>query len=313
MAKVAILTTGGTIASRPGAGRMAHGDEVLSTVPGLRDAAEIVYEEFCVVASSQMTPRMMYSLARRAGELLAGDIDGVVITHGTDTMEETVYMLDMVVPGEKPVVITGAMRTADEVGADGARNLLEAVQVAASPDARSRGAMLVLNDEIHLGRWVAKVHSSNPRAFGSPVQGRAGEVHGSKPVFYVPPSPRRPVSADDIVTEVDLIKLCAGADDRLVKACVAGGAQGVVVEVMGKGNVPRGILPGLEECREAGVPVVMVSRCQAGPVEIGRLEERFGCINGGELSGLKARLRLMLALGAVGKDRGPERIRQFFE
>lgn len=312
MAKVTILTTGGTIASRPGAGRMAHGDEVLGTVPGLHEAAEIVHEEFCVVASSQMTPRMMFNLGKRAGEVLSGDVDGVVITHGTDTMEETVYMLDMVVPGPKPVVITGAMRTAEEVGTDGARNLLEAVQVAASPQARSRGAMLVLNDEIHLGRFVAKVHSSNPRAFGSPAQGRAGEVHGSQPVFYVPQSPRKPVPADDIVTDVDLVRLYSGADDRLIKACVAGGARGVVVEVMGKGNVPRGILPGLDECRKAGVPVVMVTRCQAGPVEIGRLEDQFGCINGGEMSGLKARLRLMLALAAAGQDRGPERMRQFF-
>ncbi len=312
MAKVSILTTGGTIASRPGSGRMAHGDEVLGTVPGLKDAAEIVYEEFCVVASSQMTPRMMFNLGKRVTEVLSGDVDGVVVTHGTDTMEETVYMLDMVVPGTKPVIITGAMRTAEELGTDGARNLLEAVQVAASPEAQSRGAMLVLNDEIHLGRFVAKVHSSNPRAFGSPSQGRVGEVHDGKPVFYVPATPRQPVATDDIVTDVDLIRLYAGADDRLIKASVAGGARGLVIEVMGKGNVPRGILTGLDECRKANVPAVMVTRCQSGPVEIDRLEERFGCINGGELSGLKARLRLMLALAAAGQDVNPERIRKFF-
>ncbi len=287
-----ILTTGGTIASRRQGG-MAKGSEVVSTVPEIADIAKITQEEFCVVASSQMTPEMMFKLAKRAGEVLEqDDVDGVVITHGTDTMEETVYMLDLVVPGEKPVVITGAMRIAEDLGADGTRNIYAAVAVAASEEAKNRGAMLVLNDEIHHAKYVQKVHSSNPAAFGSPGKGRMGEVHGSKPVFYWPQEPRTPVNATELVQPVDLFKVYAGMDDRLIKASINSGAKAIVLEVMGKGNIPKTILPGLEACKQAGIPVVMVTRCAAGQVDIQRYEEAYGVVNGGEIAGVKVRICL---------------------
>ena len=179
---VLVLTTGGTIASLPdpetGAKRPAvSGEELVASVPGLDQVAEVAVEEVAEQSSWNLTPGDMLAVARRAAEALAGpDVDGVVVTHGTDTLEETAFLADLTVRADGPVVVVGAMRSPDEPSADGPRNLLNAVRVDAAPEARGSGAVVAMGDEIHAARWVRKLDAGGPAAFASPRRGPIGRV-----------------------------------------------------------------------------------------------------------------------------------------
>jgi len=176
---VRILTTGGTIASLPdpetGAKRPAvSGEELVASVPGLADVADVDVDEVAAHSSWNLTPGDMLEVARRAGESLAEpEIDGVVVTHGTDTLEETAFLIDLTLRSDGPVVVVGAMRSPDEHSADGPRNLLNAVRVASAPEARGVGAVIAMNDEIHAARWARKLDTGLVSAFGSPGSSNA--------------------------------------------------------------------------------------------------------------------------------------------
>ena len=308
---VVVVSTGGTIAMRPepATGKLvpAVSGEELMEMLAWPDAPPLELDDFASVPSFDMHGRLARALADRVGEQAArADVDGVVVTHGTDTMEETVYLVDRVLGSDKAVVLTGAQRSAADPDSDGPRNLRTAIRVAASDEARERGAMIVFDGEIHAAREVRKVHTSAPAAFGSPGYGPIGTVDGEHVVFQRRPERRPPlrVPPGEIETRVDLIRLYAGSDARFVRASLAAGARAIVLEGTGRGNANVQVLEGVREAVAAGVPVVVASRCAAGRVEPvygrggGKDLAEAGALFAGDLAGPKARVLLQLALAA---------------
>jgi L-asparaginase len=304
-----LLTTGGTISMRrdEAAGGVVPrltGREILEAVPGLDRVANLEAREFGRHPGPHMTPERMWELRAAILDAFGHGVDGVVITHGTDTIEETAYLLDRSLPAEVPVVITGAMRNASELSWDGPANLMSAVEVAASPEARGRGTMVVMDEEIVQGAEVVKTHTDQAGTFRSPNWGPLGITDGGHALFYRE-SRRKPMLAPrQPVVPVDLIKIVAGADSRLVEASLESGAHGIVLEALGRGNVPPAVVPGVQRWIDAGKPVIVASRSQRGRVldtyayEGGGHQLReMGCIFADHLSGQQARIELMLALG----------------
>ena len=292
---VVVVSTGGTIAMRPepATGKLvpAVSGEELMEMLAWPDAPPLELDDFASVPSFDMHGRLARALADRVGEQATrADVDGVVVTHGTDTMEETVYLVDRVLGSDKAVVLTGAQRSAADPDSDGPRNLRNAIRVAASDEARE----------------VRKVHTSAPAAFGSPGYGPIGTVDGERVVFQRRPERRPPlrVPPGEIETRVDLIRLYAGSDARFVRASLAAGARAIVLEGTGRGNANVQVLEGVREAVAAGVPVVVASRCAAGRVEPvygrggGKDLAEAGALFAGDLAGPKARVLLQLALAA---------------
>jgi L-asparaginase len=308
MSRIVVVTTGGTISTRDTDGRGARpalrGADLLREIPNLDAVAAVEVEEFAFVPGAHMTLAMIGDLAGRVAALAARPgTDGVVVTHGTDTLEETAYYLHLTVSGRTPVVFTGAMRNASQIGFDGYRNLYDAVRTAAAPAARDRGALVVLNEEIHSARWVTKTNGQKEDTYKSPVTGPVGLAYGDRIAFLVPPAPRR-VLANTMEPRVDLIRLAVGADDRFIRCSLASGARGVVLEAFGGGRVPPALLPAIDQVLAAGVPVVATTRCHAGAMWDGygyegafRDLQRRGVFFTHDLPGHKARLRLAVGLG----------------
>jgi L-asparaginase len=243
------------------------------------------------------------SLARRVLEHSAQGV-GVVVTHGTDTMEETVYAIDRLLPLDGgPVVLTGAQRGADERDADGPRNLRDAISVAASEQASHRGALIVFGGEIHAAREARKVHTSAPRAFGSPGYGPVGHVDAGKVGFRRRPDRSPPLPVPERLAPVDLIRLYAGSDARFIRTSLDSGVEAIVLEGTGRGNANEQVVEGVREAVARGVPVVVCSRVAAGRVEPvygrggGRDLAEAGAVFAGDLAGPKARVLLQLAGG----------------
>ncbi len=319
-----LFTTGGTIASRrdpvTGAVRTAaSGEELRQLVPELVDVAHLEVEPFAAVNGWNVTPLMMFDLAQRiAAALAAPTVAGVVVTHGTDTVEETAFLVDLVLASDKPVVFAVAMRHLGEPGADGPRNLLDAARVAVAPASRGRGVLLVANETIHTAAHVTKTHTTNPAAFESPNHGPTGEVREAGVRYLHPPTPRRPIAARRVEPEVLLVKVAAGGDDRPLRWALAAGYRGIVVEGSGAGNVPVAVVPGIEAALAAEVPVVLASRCPrgflapiyggGGAAGGGKDLAALGVIPANELPGQKARIKLMVAIGAVDDIEGVRRL-----
>jgi L-asparaginase len=235
------------------------------------------------------------------------DVTGIVVTHGTDTLEETVYLLDLTVPGDKPIVVTGAMRTASDVGYEGYANLLAAVRVAAEPQALGLGAVAVLNDEIHAARYVTKMHALSPATFQSPGLGPVGRVEGDA-VVTGHRLERHVLDWCGLEPSVALLKLTVGVEADLLEDVLARGARGVVIEALGGGRVPPWWLPAIEKALAQGVTVVIASRCPSGrvwdsygyPGAYHTLVD-MGCLFAEGLNGQKARIKLMVVLAAARK------------
>lgn len=308
-----LIATGGTIASRPdpagGVISRASGEEILGTAPAAREAADIRVEDAMNVGAYLMTPEAMLTVARHVSSALSDpEVSGVVVTHGTDTMEETAYAVDLLHDDERPVVFTGAQRNAAEPDADGPRNLTDAVRLAASPEARGLGTAIVMSGSVESAREATKVHTTAPRAFASPGRGPVGEVNDR--AVHVFRSRERP---DNLAGEppnspprVDLVKLYAGADGTALRAFREAGARGLVLEAFGIGNANHEVLAEVRETIRTGVPVMIVSRCAEGYAAPlygnggGHDLAEAGAIFGGDLSGQKARILLMLALARGG-------------
>lgn len=301
---VHVLTTGGTIASRPG--ENLAGRELVAGVSGLLEVARLSVEEFSNIGSSKMTPARWLALGRRVRELFRQrpDLSGVVVTHGTDTMEETAYFLHLTVSDPRPVVVTGAMRPPGDPGADGPANLLDAVRAAASPSSRDRGTLVAMNDEIHRAAAVHKAHTSRPDAFVSPGAGPVGEVALDTVVYEAPGDPgplHGRFSAAltwDRLPRVRIAYSYPGADERSVLALAREGAIGIVVASMGRGNLSAAQEEAVRTVVERGVPVVVSSRTMAGPVPVG--DPGDGVFGAGGLNPQKARVLLGLALTGTG-------------
>ena len=310
--KVVVVSTGGTIAMRPdpATGKLvpAVGGEELVEMLRWPDAPPLELDEFASVPSFDMHGDLALALADRVAEQCRrDDVAGVVVTHGTDTMEESVYTVDRLHGSEKPVAFTGAQRAADEADTDGPRNLRSAIRVALASESGGRGAVVVLAGEVHGAREVRKVHTSALAAFASPGYGPIGHVDGERVAYRRRPDRGAPLPhPGDTLPQVDLIRLHAGSDDRFLRASLESGSRAIVLEATGRGNANQRVLPGVEAAVAAGVPVVVCSRCLAGRVEPvygrggGKDLAEVGARFAGDLAGPKARVLLQLVLAAGG-------------
>src|SRR5262249_46943225 len=262
-------------------------------------------DDFMSVPSFDVHGELALSLARRVLEHAARpEVAGVVVPHGTDTMEESVYLIDRLLDTDTPVVLTGAQRGADQPDADGPRNLRDAIRLANSRQVRGHGALVVFAGEIHAGREARKVHTTAVRAFGSPGFGPIGHVDGEVVVLRRRPvrSPALPVPVR--LAAVDLHRLHAGSDGRFIRHSLDTGAEAIVIEGTGRGNANDQVVALVREAGARGVPVVVCSRCAAGGVEPvygrggGRDLAEAGALFAGDLSGSKTRVLLQIALGA---------------
>lgn len=310
-----LITTGGTISmtrdiEAGGAIPGMSGDEVLAAVPGWSDVADVEVREFGRFPGPHMTIDRMWALRTAVAEALESDrCDGVVVTHGTDTIEETAYLLDRSLPTGKPVVLTGAMRNRSELSWDGPANVMTALQVARSGRARGRGVMVVMDDRIIQGAEVVKTHTEEFGTFQSPNWGPLGIVDKGMVLFYRDSRKKPRLRPEAPAEPVDVIKIVAGADSRLLDASLASGARGVVLEALGRGNVPPAVVPGVREWVSAGRPVVVTSRSLRGRVLDtyayaggGHELREMGVIFADHLTGQQARIELMLAIGELGED-----------
>ncbi|MBN1179088.1 MAG: asparaginase [Anaerolineae bacterium] len=307
MGRVAVLTTGGTLAmvGDPGMGGAvpALGAQELAALlpPG---APELAVEEVCNLPSSHFTLATEWAIRERVAAWAATPgVDGVVVTHGTDTLEETAYLLDLTVAGEAAVVVTGAMRAASDLGADGPANVWAAVRVAASPRARGLGTLVVLNEEVHAARYVTKVDTLSPATFQSLGRGPLGRVAGDG-VHIDWRVEREVLPCAGLEERVALVKLGVGMLPHPLEDALARGARGVVLEGMGGGRIPPHWLPVIEAALADGVAVMIASRCPSGRVwdTYGytggyRSLKALGCLFSDGLNGQKARIRLMVVLG----------------
>jgi L-asparaginase len=308
---VVILATGGTIAGAAETGTAAGYqsgqvavDVLLAAVPDLAKLANCKGEQIANVGSQNMSDEIWLKLAKRINELVKTDIDGIVITHGTDTMEETAYFLNLVAHTDKPVVMTGSMRPSTAMSADGPLNIYNAVAVAADPDARGKGVMVVANDEIHGARSVIKSNTTEVSTFYSDDHGLIGNVRYGDAIFFRAPYARHTKDSEfsvdgvDMLPRVDIVYLHENADGGLIDAAVKLGAKGIVTAGLGNGNMTDAALESLANAAKAGVVCVRSSRVPTGlvgrNVEID--DDALGFVASYELSPHKARILTRLAL-----------------
>ncbi len=322
---VVILATGGTIAgmgesgTRPGytPGQIAI-DDMIAAVPGLSQLARIEGEQVASVGSQDMTFAIMTTLAGRINALLADDaVAGVVVTHGTDTMEETAFFLNLTVDSRKPVVMTGAMRPPTALSADGPLNLYNAVAVAADPAAADRGVLVVMNDRIHGAHSLTKTNTTSVETFLSPITGLIGTVIYGQTQYFRRPF-RRHTDASEFspadastLPRVDILYACADMPADLVDGSVSRGARGIVIAGDGNGNMNAPTIERAARAASRGIVIVRSSRVPSGKVSrnIEIDDDRLGFIVSDELNPVKARILLMLALA---KKRSPEELQQLF-
>jgi L-asparaginase len=322
---IVILATGGTIAGSAESGTQAGYtsgqvgiETMINAVPGIRELANISGEQTANVGSQDMSIEIWLKLANRINELLATDkVDGIVITHGTDTQEETAYFLNLVVKSDKPVVTTGSMRPSTAVSAEGPLNLYNAVAVAANPKSKGHGVMLVMNDQIHSAQAVTKTNTTSVQTFMSPMQGLMGAVIYGQLEFYREPHGIHTVDSEFSIKglkelpRVDIIYMDVGATPDLIGFSIKAGAKGIVIAGVGNGNMNA---PMLEACKKAsadGIIVVRSTRVPTGYVlrnaEVN--DDENGTIASDELNAQKSRALLMLVLL---KKRSLEDIQKLF-
>lgn len=323
MSKIVIITTGGTIAMsedlKTNTVKPLDQDTIDQLIPYLEDYAEIEMDHFLNLPSPHITPEHMYNLTLHIKKYLEQDgINGVVITHGTDTLEETAYFIDLLSTSEKPIVITGAMRSSNELGADGPLNLVNAVRVANNDASRGKGVLVVFNDEIHAARYVTKTHTSNVATFQSPENGPIGTVTKKGIRFSHAPLIEDNYKLQSPIDKVGLIKAASGMDDLLINTYIDNGFKGIVIEGLGQGNLPKEMLPGIKKAISLNIPIVLVSRCFNGVVEAiygydggGKQLKDLGVIFSNGLNGQKARIKLMIVLNLLNDH--PTELQQYYD
>lgn len=310
MKRVAIVFNGGTISMKvdprvQAAVPSLSGEEIIAMVTGIEKYANIESYNFSNVPSPFVTPDDMMKLSEYVKDLLArDDISGVVVTHGTDSLEETAYLLDLTIRNNKPVIVTGAMRSSSELGYDGPANLSAAICTAISEEACGKGVLVCLNGELNSASEVTKANSMSLSAFRSPGFGPLGIVDNNQVIFYRDNLTRHHIDTEMVETKVSLIKCVSGMDSRFIDFCVNQGDRGIVIEGMGRGNVPPKMIDGIKRALDKGLVVVLVSRCFEGRVLDtygytggGKELRNMGVIFGDNLPGQKARIKLMLSLG----------------
>ena len=306
--RIVLIATGGTIASRydPSQGRALpsqHPADLLAAVPGLGEIADLEIDNFTTVSSFDFTLEFAVGIADRINEVLArDDVAGVVVTQGTDTMEESSYVADLLVASEKPVAFTGAQRTSDDPFPDGPGNIRDAVRYVAAPGAQGQGTVICFNGQVHGARDVTKVHTSAVETFQSHDHGALATVDADTVTIRRRPILRETFTIDALETRVALLRLYMGFDCAILDACVESGMRGIVLEAFGRGNGPKTLVVSARRAVAAGVTLVVSSRCPAGRVLPiyggggGRDLEDIGVVFAGDLKGPKARILLALAL-----------------
>ena len=317
--RVFVLATGGTIAGSAASPEDVTGyrsgvigiGELLSAVPKLGAFADVSGEQLCNIDSKDMTDEILIRLAARVNEILAKDeADGIVITHGTDTMEETAFFLSLTVKTDKPVVLTGAMLPATARDADGPGNLLDAVRVAAHPESADKSVLVVMNGKIFAASEVTKAHTTKLDALASPDFGPLGCVDESDVAFdRAPHLTQLHFSAEASLPRVDILYGHEGDDGALVEAALHAGAKGIVYAGMGNGSIPAKAEKALAKASENGIIVVRASRSNSGPVvPAAPSYAAAGFIDSGVLNPQKARVLLRLALGETKNREEVQRI-----
>ncbi|MEW6506729.1 MAG: asparaginase [Bacteroidota bacterium] len=314
MKKVLVLFTGGTFSMKidevtKAAVPFYQGNELIKMVPGANKIAHVSTYEFGNYPGPHITPELMLSLSKKIREFVKRrDIDGIVVTHGTDTLEETAYFLDLTVKTDKPIVVIGAMKTSSEPDWDGPRNLLDALHICNNPNSRGIGVLVCLNGEINAASEVTKTHTEDIETFRSLDFGSLGFVERGKVVYNRLPRKLETFETDKINPNVDLIKVYAGMDDKFFKFSADSGTEGIIVEALGVGNVPPKAFEGIKYAVDKRIPVVLVSRCPAGETldiygyqGAGKWLKKEGVIFADYLNGQKARIKMIICLG-ITKD-----------
>lgn len=307
MKKILILHTGGTISmqedEKTGAVQLGN-IHPLREFPLAIEGVETVVQELFHLPSPHITLHEMLKIKNSIESAVKEEkIDGVVITHGTDTLEETAYFLDLTINLPIPIIVTGAMRSSNELGSDGLYNVLSAIKVATSDLAKELGVLVVMNDEIHTAKNVTKTHTSNVATFQSPQYGPIGIVNKSYVAFHHKPLKREHFSVHSITKQVLLFKAYAGMDGKMLEAAENINPDGIVIEALGQGNLPPALIPCIKSFISKNVPIVIVSRCFNGTVQDvydykggGKHLKEIGAIFSNGLNGQKARIKLLICL-----------------
>jgi L-asparaginase len=323
---IVILATGGTIAGAAATGTQAGYqsgavtiDVMIDAVPGIRDLANLKGEQVSNVGSQDMSFDILLKLAKRINDLAkSNDVDGFVITHGTDTMEESAFFLNLTVKTEKPVVMVGSMRPSTAVSADGPLNLFNAVGVAADPKARGRGVLVVMNDQIHDAHSLTKTSTTAVQTFMSPLRGIVGIAAYGKNDFYRTPGWKHTMHSEFDITNVtqlprvDIVLATMDMSPELIDCSVTSGAKGIVIAGVGNGNMNKTAVHAAAMAVKKGVVVVRSSRVPTGTVgrDVEIDDDKFGFIASDELNPQKARILLSLALLT---QRTPDQIQKLYQ
>ena len=304
--KILVLHTGGTISMQADASGavVTSQDNPMNHVTNPLKGIEVHTLDFLNLPSPHIKPKHMLALYHKIKEE-ADNYDGVVITHGTDTLEETAYFLDTMEIPHMPIVLTGAMRSSNELGSDGVYNYLSALRVASDDKAADKGVLVVMNDEIHAAKYVTKIHTTNVSTFQTPTHGPLGLIMKQEILYFKTAEPRVRFDLDCIQGLVPIISAYAGMTDELIDMLDLEQLDGLVIQAFGAGNVPKETAQKLENLLQKGIPVALVSRCfngiaepvyayQGGGVQL----QESGVLFVKELNAQKARLKLLIALNA---------------
>jgi len=292
------------------------GGDIIELIPELGSLAEIDFYDFGKYPGPHMTPELMFELALTVQGMIDDEnFDGIIITHGTDTLEETAYFLDLYLDSHIPVVLTGSMRNSSDPDWDGPQNLIDSIYTCLNKNSRDMGVLVCLNGEINAASEVTKTHTEDEETFASLDFGSLGFVDRGRVIFNRTPRRLETIKTGRINSNVDLLKCYAGMDAKFFRFSADSGVNGLVVEALGVGNVPPAVFEGIEYLLEKGIPVVLVSRCPAGETDdvysypgAGKWLRESGVIFAEYLNGQKARIKLILALGKTTDSTELERI-----
>ena len=311
MKKIAVIFNGGTISMKVDENIQAAvptltGAQIMAKVTGIERYANIEEHNFSSLPSPHITVDLMLELSKEVQKLAdREDIDGVVVTHGTDTLEETSYLVDLTTKTDKPIVFTGAMRSSSELGYDGPANLAASICTAASEEARGRGVLICFNGELNSAKEVTKANSMALNAFRTPNFGPIGIVDNNRGIFYRDVEDKEYIEVDEIREKVAIIKCAASVESDFLNFAIDSGYKGIVLEGLGRGNVPPTMVEGIERAIKENIPVILTSRCFEGRVfgsygyEGGGMQlKNSGVIFGESMPSQKARIKLLLMLSA---------------
>lgn len=294
------------------------GEQILEKIPEAKKLADIECYDFGKYPGPHITPELMFELSSKVKQFLKGNkYRGIIITHGTDTLEETAYLLDLTINSEVPIVLTGSMKNSSEPDWDGPKNLLDSINICKSPNARNLGVLVCLDGDINAASEVTKTYTEEIDSFHSLDFGALGFVQNERVIINRLPRKLETISANKIIPNVDMLTVYAGMTDKFFRYSADSGVEGIVVEALGVGNVPPAAFEGIKYAVDKKIPVVLVSRCPAGETldiygyqGAGKHLHNIGVIFTDYLNGQKARIKLMLALG-MSKDH--EELRKMFE